>query len=115
MDAAEFAAAFAADGRLRWQNVDPVHGPDAIEAFVAGFFEDISGLAHTFTGLYDVPLEDAADRAVSSLVLEAEVTYTRHDDSTVTIPATTVLDVTAADAITDARVYVDTAPLYQDS
>jgi hypothetical protein len=51
-------------------------------------------------------------------VLEAEVTYLRHDGRTVTVPACTIFRLAAAPSAEgrpqakECRIYVDLAPLY---
>ena len=81
------AAAFAEDGVLRWANEPPVRGPERIEAFVGGFFESIETLEHAFTGIWRV---EGTEPGADGLTLEADVTYTRHDGSAVTVPAVTL-------------------------
>ncbi len=44
-------------------------------------------------------------------VAEAEVTYTRKDGSTVTVPVTTIYR-GSGDLIEDYRIYIDLAPLF---
>ena len=109
----EYAGYFRDDAHFRWANLDPVEGKDGIASFVAGFFEDIETLDHTFTGIYEADVADEKDDTVATLVLEAVVTYTLLDGSETVVPATTTLDLDGSDAVVEARVYVDTSPVYE--
>jgi ketosteroid isomerase-like protein len=109
-DAAGFAAAFTPDGWLRFGNAPPITGRDAIREAIAGFFGSFASLSHESTGNYLVG---------DTLILEAVVTYTRHDGRVVSVPAVTIFRF-ASDADSDAlhptadqcRIYVDLTPLY---
>ena len=107
----DYADYFADDARFIWQNFEPVEGREGIASFVGDFFGDIKTLDHTFTGVYEAEVE--ADEAVATVVLEAVVTYTLPDGAQVDVPATTVLDLNGSDAVVEARVYVDTSPVYE--
>lgn len=109
-DAAGFAAAFTPDARLRFGNAPPIVGRPAIEAAIAGFFAGFAALRHASRGAW---------LAGDTLVLEAEVTYTRHDAGVVTVPAVTIFRVAGSapgdpsrPLCDDCRIYVDLAPLY---
>ncbi len=118
-DADGYAEYFSEDSRFRWGNFDAVEGPEAIASFVGNFFGDIETLDHTFTGIYEADVTDASDTPdgdgdpVATVVLESVVTYTLSDRKEVDVPATTALDVDASDAVIEARVYVDTSPVYE--
>jgi len=112
----DYAGYFREDSLFRWGNFDAVEGPEAIASFVGNFFGDIETLDHTFTGIYEADLTDATDAdgdSVATLVLESVVTYTLLDGKEVDVPATTALDVDASDTVVEARVYVDTSPVYE--
>jgi len=118
----DYAGYFREDSRFRWGNFDAVEGPETIASFVGNFFGDIETLDHTFTGVYEADLTDASDASdasdeggdcVATLVLESVVTYTLLDGKEVDVPATTALDVDASDTVVEARVYVDTSPVYE--
>jgi hypothetical protein len=108
-DAAGFAAAFAADGWVQFGNWPRTTGREAITAAIAQFFAGFQSLSHKSVGRW-------LDRG--TLVLEAEVTYVRHDGGTVTVPAATIFRLSAepsADGMpqaTECRIYVDLTPLY---
>ena len=104
-DAAGFAAVFAEDAWMRFGNAEPVIGRDAIEVAIAHFFTLFQGLHHDFTAIW------APDDAV---ILEGDVTYTRFDGSTVSMPFTTILRLTAPGSgiVRRAQMYLDLTPLF---
>ncbi len=107
-DAKGFANAFTATGTLRFGNNDTLHGPAAIEQAIAQFFTSFQSLTHESRGSF---------LANDILFLEAIVTYTRHDQRVVSIPALTVFHLAGANAsgtlvADDCRIYVDLTPLY---
>jgi ketosteroid isomerase-like protein len=111
-DAAGFAAAFTPDAWLRFANWEPIVGRAAIEAAIAQFFTAMIDLRHesTYTHLANG----------DTLVLEALVTYTRHDRAKVTVPACTIFHLVGADGdgrplADECRIYVDLAPLFAPS
>ncbi len=108
-DAAGFAAAFAPDGWVQFGNWPRTTGREAITAAIAHFFDGFRSLAHKSVGCW----LDAG-----TLVLEAEVTYVRHDGGTVTVPAATIFRLSAEPSeegtpqAKECRIYVDLTPLY---
>ena len=109
-DAHGFAQAFTDDATLRFGNAEALKGRNAIEAAIAQFFETFATLHHE---------EKGARLAGDTLILEAVITYQRHDGRKVSIPAVTIfhLAVAASGAperpvADDCRIYVDLAPLY---
>ena len=108
-DARGYAAVFALDGWLRFSNNPMLEGRDAIEAAIAQFFSAFVSLRHE-------PRESSMDG--DTLVLEARVTYVRHDRKEVTVPACTVYrlapsnDDGAQPVARECRIYVDLTPLF---
>jgi hypothetical protein len=108
-DAAGFAAAFANDGWVQFGNWPRTSGREAITAAIAHFFDGFQSLAHRSVGTW-------LDRG--TLVLEAEVTYVRHDGGTVSVPACTIFRLAARPSedglpqVKECRIYVDLTPLY---
>ncbi|WP_158220925.1 nuclear transport factor 2 family protein [Kineosporia sp. R_H_3] len=102
LDAAAFAARFAPDASFAMGNNPPLTGPAEIEAGLKGFFGLIAGMRHDFSHRYTVG---------SVEVMEAAVTYTRLDGSTVTVPGASVTE-RSGDVITAMRAYIDVAPLF---
>lgn len=105
-DAAGFVAAFVDEGRLRFGNNPPLNGRQEIEKAIAQFFQAMITLRHQF---------EIISCAGKKAFLEASVTYLRHDNRTVTVPAMTVFELEKrGDELmaTDCRIYVDLAPLF---
>jgi len=109
-DAAGFAAAFTQDAQLQFANAPAMTGRDAIEEAIANFFTTFLELRHEERGAWVVG---------DTLILEATVTYLRHDEREVSVPAVTIFHL-AGSAPDDperpqadgCRIYVDLAPLY---
>lgn len=108
-DAAGFAAAFVPDGWVQFGNRPRTSGREAITTAIAQFFDGFRSLQHKAVGTW---------LDVRTLVLEAEVTYVRHDGQTVTVPACTIFRLASATSDSGApqakecRIYVDLTPLY---
>ncbi|GAB1821961.1 nuclear transport factor 2 family protein [Herbidospora sp. RD11066] len=102
-DPDEFVKLFADDGTLRFGNTDPSQGREAIAAGLKGFFSTLAGLRHRIVRSWVVDAD---------VVAETEVTYTRLDDTEVTIVAVSIWTTGADGLITDYRIFVDLAPLY---
>ena len=76
-DVPAFLDFLTADAEFRFANHPPAHGREAIGAVVGGFLAAIGGSRHRFVHAW----EDG-----SSAACEGEVTYTRLDGSTLTVP-----------------------------
>jgi hypothetical protein len=87
---------------LRYANNDEVVGRDAIEQAIDGFYGTIKALRH------DVVEEWTVDDAT---IIQFEVTYTRHDDREVTLPAVTIYR-RGAELIDEYRIFIDLTPVY---
>jgi len=98
-----FAELFAPEGRLVFANGDPMIGPEAIEAGVAGFFTTIKGLSHAITDEW---------HQQGDSVVQLEVTYHRLDDKQVSIPVVSIWHRRDDGLIDDYRVYFDLAPVF---
>lgn len=101
-DTSTFLSFIAEDGVFRFGSAPPVQGHAAIGAAVHGFFGSIAGSVHKWINT----LRDG-----STLVCEGEVTYRRHDDSSITLPFTNVFELDG-DLISHYKIYIDIAPLY---
>lgn len=97
-----FLACITQDGSFRFGSAPAVFGHPAIHDAVDGFFQSIAGLRHTL---------HMHARVGATIVCEGEVTYTRHDNSQISLP---FVDVFAMDGdkISAYKIYMDITPLY---
>ena len=102
MQPERFSAHLADDVRMRFGNADPVHGRAAVHDVWAGFCRSVAGVRHDVVEQWD---EGAAT------IVEADVTYTRLDGSTVTVPVVTIYR-SRGGLIDDYRVFIDLAPVF---
>ena len=103
-DSAAFVAYLSDDAIFRFGSAPAVQGRSAVQAAVEAFFGSIAGLSHDI---------HKALRDGRTLVCEGEVTYTRHDGSTIAIPFADVFEY-AGDKIAEYKIYIDIRPLYAD-
>jgi limonene-1,2-epoxide hydrolase len=101
-DTATFLSYITEDATFRFGSAPAVQGHEAIRAAVDGFFGSIAGSQHRI-------LNTLSDD--STQVCEGEVTYTRHDNSELTLPFTNVFEI-ADDRVSHYKIYIDIAPLY---
>ncbi|MFM0630073.1 nuclear transport factor 2 family protein [Paraburkholderia xenovorans] len=85
-----------------YANNDPVIGRAKIAEYSKNFMALIAGIEHQLLEVW------AVDDIVISRI---EVTYTRKDGSTLTVPAVTIWRVRDRQ-IDDYRIYIDVAPLF---
>ena len=97
-----FTAHLADDVRMRFGNADPVSGRAAVHDVWAGFCTSVAGVRHDVVEQWD---EGPAT------IVEADVTYTRLDGSTVTVPVVTIYR-SRGERIDDYRVFIDLAPVF---
>ena len=90
------------DALFRFGSAPPVRGSESIRAAVSGFFASISACRHV---VHKVLAENG------TLCCEGEVTYTRHDNSEITLPFANVFEF-SGDRISHYKIYIDSAPLY---
>jgi ketosteroid isomerase-like protein len=102
MEPERFTAHLADDVTMRFGNADPIHGRDAVRDTWASFCEGLEGVSHSVGGQWS---------SGSGTVVEAEVTYTRKDGSTVTVPVVTIYRENG-ELIDDYRIFIDLAPLF---
>src|SRR3954462_4862490 len=100
MEPDRFADHLADDVSFRFGNSDPVIGRDSVRDTWAEFCQAIDGVSHELIAQWE------QDDAV---IAEANVTYTRKDRSTITLPVVTIYR--GADKIQDYRIFMDVAPL----
>ncbi len=102
MDSDTFTSFFTQDGVFRFGNAEPVIGKDNIHAAVTGFFGSIKGLRHEVADV-----KDTGDVIVS----HGWVTYTRHNDSTLTVPFCNIFNMHGG-KIKDYLIFVEASQLY---
>ncbi len=102
-DTEGFAALFAEDGAFRFANAPAVPGRSAVREAVGGFFQSIRALAHE---LRDVWIVD------TTLLCRGQVTYTRHDGSTLSVPFADIITL-RGDEVVEYEIYLDASQLYQ--
>lgn len=108
-DADGFVGFLAEDAVIRFGSGPTIEGRKGIRNMIGGFFDSIQAVAHDLA---------FAERVDGRLICEGTVTYTRHDDSRVTLPFANVLDLaddSARPPIRNYKVYIDIAPLYAGS
>jgi ketosteroid isomerase-like protein len=105
MDPDRFAQHLAEDVVMRFGNGEPVHGRAAVRDAWAGFCEGVDGVRHELVERWE---------AGTATIVEAAVTYTRKDGSTVTVPVVTIYRA-SGDLIDDYRIFIDLAPLFAEA
>jgi ketosteroid isomerase-like protein len=89
------------DTRVQFANHEPCEGRAAVREVMLHFWSTIERMQHRFTNVFEV--DDQA-------LLEADVTYTRLDGSSVVIKAGTVIRHRDG-LVADQHIYVDLTPL----
>ena len=102
MDPERFAAHLAQDVTMRFGNAQPIHGRDAVRDAWAAFCQDLNGVKHHLLERWTVD---------DTTIVEARVTYTRRNDSEVSVPVVTIYRERGGE-IDDYRIYIDLAPLF---
>jgi limonene-1,2-epoxide hydrolase len=102
MESERFAAHLAQDVTMRFGNAEPIHGRDSVREAWAAFCQDLKGVKHDLVAQWTVG---------EATIVEATVTYTRLDDSQVTVPVATIYREHGG-GINDYRIYIDLAPLF---
>ena len=101
MDPDRYARHLSDDVVMYFGNAEPIVGRTAVRDAWAAFCADLHGVSHEVVERWDTP---------SATIVETRVTYTRADDSTVTVPVVTIYRSTG-DLIDDYRIFIDLAPL----
>jgi limonene-1,2-epoxide hydrolase len=102
MEPDRFAAHLSEDVTMRFGNGEPIHGREAVRDAWATFCRDLNGVHHDLVEQWHI--DDTG-------IVEARVTYTRGDDSQVTVPVVTIYR-ERGEEIDDYRIYIDLAPLF---
>jgi ketosteroid isomerase-like protein len=104
MEPERFTAHLAQDVTMRFGNAEPIHGREAVRDAWAAFCRDLKGVKH------DLEEQWTTDNAT---IVEATVTYTRRDDSEISVPVVTIYRERGGE-INDYRIYIDLAPLFAE-
>ena len=104
-DAAGFGSHLHPDVEFRFGNGESVHGRENATAAVGGFFDSIQGIKHAMA---EVKIAD------DIILSHGHVTYTRHDDSTLTVPFANVFYM-EDNLIKKYFIFVDTSQLYMSA
>ena len=104
MDTAGFVGFLAPGAAFRFGSAPEVIGRDAIAAAVGQFFSSIAGVSHRLDQVFE---------QADSIAVEGEVTYTRHDQSSVTLPFVDVFHM-ADGEVANYKIYIDIGPLYAE-
>ena len=97
-----FAQHLSPDATMRFGNAPLVSGRNAIRDAWASFCETVDGVQHDVVEQWE---------AGDATIVEASVTYTRKDQSLVTVPVVTIYRA-GDDLIDDYRIFIDLAPLF---
>jgi limonene-1,2-epoxide hydrolase len=101
-DTERFLGFLTDEASFRFGSAPAVQGKKAIHSAVDGFFSSVAGLSHDLA------------RAVAEgdvVVCEGEVTYTRHDATTISLPFVNVFEFDGQ-LISNYKIYMDVGPLY---
>jgi len=104
MDTESFLGFIHEDATFRFGSSPAVKGHAEIRAAVGGFFSSIAAIKHVLQRL----VTDG-----NAVVYEGEVTYTRHDDSVITLPFVNLFEVDDG-LISLYRIYIDIGPLFAE-
>lgn len=102
-DTAALVNAMTETGTFRFANIPGVQGKANITAFLDGFFQSIKSIRHS-------GLENWMAGGVHFVT--GNVTYTRLDDFSITVPFAVILKM-QGDLIHEWLIFVDNSPLYQ--
>lgn len=105
MDPDRYSRHLSDDVVMRFGNSEPIVGRVAARDAWAAFCADLHGVSHDLVERWE---------AGTATIVEALVTYTRADDSTVTVPAVTIYRA-SVELIDDYRIFIDLAPLFAPS
>ena len=101
-DADALVAFMTDEASFKFANAPVLRGKPAIREMLIGFFDSIKGLEHQ---LADTWQQDGA------VICHGTVTYTRHDESTLTVPFANIFRL-KDNLIDEYMIYVDASQLY---
>jgi len=98
-----FLSYFTNESSFRFANAEAVTGLQNIRQTLDYFFNSIKGLKHEIRNTWTHP---------DSLIFNGNVTYTRLNDSTLTVPFVTIINL-SGEKVKEYLIYVDASELYQ--
>lgn len=101
----EFLEFLSDDVHFRFGNAEPVKGKANVGSILEGFFKSIKAISHDIIETWEQN---------SVVICHGIVTYTRHDDSTLSVPFANILKMNNA-LINDYLIYVDVSELYNSA
>lgn len=104
MDTEAFLSFLAEDVLFRFGNAEPVKGKQAVGDVIRGFFSSIGGLRHVVLETW---------KQADTIICRGEVTYTRKDSSTLTVPFADFLRKKSGDGFKEYLIYADVSQLYK--
>jgi len=105
MDTESFLSFIASDCIFRFGSSAPVTGRAGIRAAVDDFFTMFAALKHE---IHRTVVDGSA------VVCEGEVTYTRHDGSSITLPFANIFEIDNG-LISLYRIYIDIGPVFAEN
>ena len=103
MDTEKFLGFLTNDASFKFGNADAAVGKEDIKKAVSDFFGIINGLSHNIINIWEVG---------NTIICRGEVTYTKKDDSKITLPFVNVFAM-KENKVKDYSVYIDIGPLFQ--
>lgn len=101
-DSEAFVSYLTEDSQFRFGNAEAVHGKANIKSAVDGFFSAIKSLEHKLENSWILD---------GHVFVNGNVTYTRHDDSTLSVPFANIFKMDN-DKIQDYLIYADISALF---
>ena len=98
-----FLSYFAHDATFRFGNADTHVGVSDIGGAVEGFLTSIAESAHDVRTVWEAP---------GSIACHGDVTYTRLDESSITLPFANVLYLDDDGKISEYLIHIDITPLH---
>ena len=102
-DAISFASFITPNGSFRFANNPAVTGTDAIEAYVAGFFQSLKGISHSNLESWNTG---------EAIFVNGIVKYTRHNDTILELPFSCTWKM-KNQLIDEYLIFIDSSELYQ--
>lgn len=104
-DTNQFVNFLTEDVLFRFGNAEPVCGNDEVGEVVNGFFSSIKRIQHDLQEIWEQG---------DTVICNGNVTYTRHDTTTLCVPFANILKFTE-NQIRKYLIYVDISELYKES